>query len=88
MVSRLRRRLRNGFELPATCVEVCSEERGTQKSKRPQSLPPLGPQRLGLLAPSSQTPGPDLPSLPGLTLTKRLRMARPLGPRVAALRFP
>lgn len=88
MVSRLRRRLRNGFELPATCVEVCSEERGTQKSKRPQALLPLGPQRLGFLVPSSQIPGPDLPSLPGLTLTKRLRMAKPLGPRVAALRFP
>ena len=40
MVSRLRRRLRNGFELPATCVEVCSEERGTQKSKLPNPFLP------------------------------------------------
>lgn len=87
MVSRLRRRLRKGFELPATCVGVRGEEVGIQKPEPPiPSFPRTrepGPPSL-LLA---QTP-PSLRLLPGLTLTKRLRMARPLGPREAALRFP
>lgn len=55
MVSRLRRRLRNGFELPATCVweagggggEVRRKER---RSSSPPSLPHTIPRRLSLPA--------------------------------------
>lgn len=65
MVSRLRRRLRNGFELPATCVGVC-EVRG-EEPRSPS--PPALPQYPGVWAsqpPSSsdprfQVPSPSLP---------------------------
>lgn len=44
--------------------------------------------RLASQPPFALTPWKPVALLASLTLTKRLRMARPLGPLVAALRFP
>lgn len=62
MVSRLRRRLRNELELPATCVGVQDEDTGAQKSK-PSTV----------CSPRTQESGPPstpLPSDPGFQAPK------------------
>lgn len=84
IVSRLRRRLRNGLELPATYAGGTRRGRQQPGACSTETHHP----RLASQPPLSLTPWKPVALFASLTLTKRLRMAKPLGPLEAALRFP
>lgn len=69
------------------CQPPTQEARG-EGDGSPDLLHKEPPPQASLPASLSLTPWKPVALLASLTLTKRLRMARPLGPLEAALRFP